>query len=95
MSARGTSSGFTSYDETQVTSLWTGSGASSTGRRVIFAATWATVTAVSATVTASDSVSATPEAKPQAPSRITRTAKPRSSLSCAPSSAPSRTEKYW
>ena len=32
-SAVGTSSGFTSYAETQVTSSWTGSGASSTGRR--------------------------------------------------------------
>ena len=94
-SASGTSNGFTSYAETQVASRWTGSGASSTGRLVILAATRATVTAVSAIVTASDSVRATPEAKPQAPSRTTRTAKPRSSASWAPSRAPSRTEKYW
>ena len=94
-SASGTSSGLTSYAETQVAPARTGSGASWTARLVILAATRATVTAVSAMVTASDSVSATPEAKPHAPSRITRTAKPRSSASWAPSSTPSRTEKCW
>ena len=59
-SAVGTSSGFTSYAETQVTSSWTGSGASSTGRVVIRAATRATATAVSATRTASSGVSIDP-----------------------------------
>ena len=59
--------GSTSYAETQVTSSWTGSGASSTGGVVISAATRATATAVSATRTASSAVSTTPEAKPHAP----------------------------
>ena len=80
--AVGTSSGLTSYAETQVTSSWTGSGASSTGRA------WSSPRRprrprrrVSATRRASSSVSTTPEAKPQAPPWITRTAKPRSSAS--------------
>ena len=63
----GTSSGLTTYGDTQVTSSYTGSSASSTGVVVISAATWATATAVSASRTASSSVSTTPEAKPQAP----------------------------
>ncbi len=50
---------------------------------------------VSVTVTAACGVSTTPEAKPQAPLRITRTAKPMSSRSEAPWSRPSRTRMSW
>ncbi len=39
--------------------------------------------------------STTPEAKPHAPSRTTRTAKPMSSESLAPCSRPSRTRTSW
>ena len=90
-SAIGTSNGLTSYDETQVTSAYTGSGAISTGVLVISAATSATAIAVSATRRASSVVSTTPEAKPQEPRWITRTAKPTSSASSAVWSTPSRT----
>jgi hypothetical protein len=55
----------------------------------------ATVTADSATRTASSGVSTTPEAKPHDPWWITRTANPRSSASLAPCSAPSRTRRLW
>ena len=65
--------------------------ASTTGALVISADTRATATAVSATRTASSGVSTTPDAKPQDPPWMTRTAKPRSSWSLAPWSTPSRT----
>ena len=52
------------------------------------AATAATAIAVSATRTASSGVSTTPEAKPHEPWWMTRTAKPRSSLSLAPCRTP-------
>ena len=94
-SAIGTSNGFTSYDETQVTSAYTGSGAISTGVLVISAATSATATAVSATRRASSVVSTTPEANPHEPRWITRTAKPTSSASSAVWSTPSRTARCW
>ncbi len=51
--------------------------------------------AVSVTWTAESGVSTTPEAKPQAPLRITRTAKPTSSVSEAPWRRPSRTRTSW
>ncbi len=78
-----------------MTSSCTGSGASTTGSAVMLAATSATPTAVSATRRASSGVSTTPEAKPQDPRCTTRTAKPRSSLSLASWSTPSRTASDW
>ena len=84
-----------SYAETQVTSSWTGSGASRIFRVVIREATIATCTASSAMRIASSLLSTTPEAKPQAPWWITRTAKPRSSWSLASWSTPSRTDRCW
>ena len=91
---RGTSNGSTSYDETQVTSSYTGSGASSTrrgghrGRRPARPRPPSRRPA-----TASSAVRTTPEAKPQAPSWTTRTAKPRSSASLRPLEPPSRTRE--
>ena len=90
-SARGRLSGSISYSETQVTSSYTGSSASSIGSELIGRETCARCTACSAIRTAS-SVSATPAANPQVPSWITRTARPRSSSSLALSSTPSRSE---
>jgi hypothetical protein len=58
-------------------------------------ATWAVRTAVSATAIADWVPSTTPEANPQAPSRITRTANPTCSESEAPWSRPSRTRTSW
>ena len=84
-----------SYDETQVTSSWTGSGAIRIRRVVIREATIATWTASSAIRIASSLVSTTPEAKPHAPWWITRTAKPSSSWSLASCSAASRTARLW
>jgi hypothetical protein len=54
--------------------------------------TCARLIASSAIRTASSVVSATPAAKPQVPSWMTRTAMPRSSSSLALSSTPSRSE---
>ena len=84
-SGSGTSNGFTSYDETQVDVVVHRLGGElDRVRWSSAAATWATATAASATRTASSGVSTTPEAKPHAPPWITRTAKPRSSVSLAP-----------
>ncbi len=96
MSAVGTSNGLTSYDETQVTSSWTGSGASSTGALVIGGRDPRHLDRSLGDADGLDSgVSTTPEANPQAPWWMTRTAKPRSSVSLAPCSTPSRTPSCW